>query len=108
MGRAAFSSSLYEADSTLLEPGDELTMEERGDSEDYGFILIDDRPSMNAIYRTSGRKARISRFGGTGFDVNISLLERVKRDSVLQGFWAAFIFITGLHISRSQKGGSPG
>ena len=103
IGHSTFSKSRYEADSTSLEPGDEFAVIPEGNSEAYGFILIDDRPSMNTIYRANGKTGSINRFGGTGFEVDISLLSRIKHDGILQGFWAAFVFITGLRISRKKE-----
>jgi hypothetical protein len=106
IGHSIFSSSRYEADATTLEPGDEFAVDPDGDSDGYGLILVDDRPSMNVTYRVLARRGYVNRFGGTGFEVEISLLSRIKHDSVIQGFWAGFIFIVGLRISRSTKGGS--
>lgn len=106
IGYSLFSNSRYEADATSLEPGDEFVVDPDNSSEGYGLILLDERGSMNVTYRVYGREGQVTRFGGTGFDVDISLFSRIKHDNVIQGFWAAFIFITGLRISQSRKAGS--
>jgi hypothetical protein len=103
IGHSFLSDSRYETETTALDPGDEFTVDREGNSEGYGFIVIDDRPSMNATYRINGRTGRVDRFGGSGFNIDIPLLARIKHDSVVQGFWGAFVFLTGILISQKQK-----
>jgi hypothetical protein len=103
IGHSFLSDSRYQGDSVGLEMGDELTVDSRSPADGYGFLLIDQRPSMNTVYRAIGRVVRVDRFGGTGFDIDLSLISRVKNDAVLQGFWGAFIFITGLHFIKSAE-----
>jgi hypothetical protein len=106
IGHTIFSNSRYEVGSTSLEPGDEFTVDPGGDSKALGFISVDDRPSISVTYRQIGRAGQVSRYGGTGFDIEIPLISRIEHDSVLQGFWAVFIFITGLRILGPKKRGS--
>jgi hypothetical protein len=103
IGHSFLSDSRYETETTALDPGDEFAVDPEGNSEGYGFIVIDDRPSMNVTYRTNGRTGRVDRFGGSGFSIDIPLLPRIKHDSVVQGFWAAFVFLTGILISQKRK-----
>jgi hypothetical protein len=105
IGHSILSNSRYEADSTALEPGDEFEVDPGGHSEGYGLVSADDRASLNVTYRVVGRLGRVNRFGGTGFDIDIPLLQRIRYDGVLQGLWATFVFITGLKVLQSARKG---
>jgi hypothetical protein len=95
LGRTLLGSSHYEAGSVALEEGDSLRFI-RCSGSAVGFIIVDDRPAITAVYRIVASKGNVSRFGSQGYDIGTSLAARIKNDGSVQLVWACFLFLLGL------------
>ena len=104
IGYSLFSHSRYEADSTALEPGDQFEIDPDGQPESSGLVAADDGLSMQVTYRGTGKVGHVSRFGATGFDIDIPMVQRIKHDEVVQGIWGVFIFLMGIKVLRRNEG----
>jgi hypothetical protein len=95
IGTSFLSSSLYKVSSQILDAGDIVTVRDNVGPA-LGFIVVDERPSLNATFHVLANEAVINRAPARGYVIGASLFDRVKNDSTMQAFWAAFLFFFGL------------
>ena len=105
VGRTLLGGKSYMSDSIALQVGDRFVVEQPH-GESSGFVVLNERPGINAIFRTVGKKGSILRFGAKGYEIHTSLLDRLFNDSVLQGLWATFAFVLGyVSLLRNKNEG---
>jgi hypothetical protein len=104
LGHSLFGRALYNAGSTALDLGDEISIPTSEPS--FGIVLADSPPSLGVVMRAVGHRMTVSRFGGRGYDVYAPVAARIKADPTLQIAWATAAALIGFFglTRRDEKG----
>jgi hypothetical protein len=89
LGHRLFRDELYRGTEAQLGAGDRLQII-GADGPAFGLVKADERPALTASYRVLGYRGFVSRYGGEGFTISLSWLERVLNDGAVTGFWLVF------------------
>jgi hypothetical protein len=93
LGHNLLSKSLYNADTYNLTLGETLDLQ-RVTGPAFGFVVVDERPAMNVSFRQVAGSAEVVTLPGNGYEVDLSVWDRLKNDQTLQALWiiSAFLF----------------
>ncbi len=99
LGTTILGDSVYTAGSFELDVGDRFEVFGRNEQdtvESTGFVLVNEWPVFTAVSRSVGWGGRVARYGARGYEVGLSVWERISNDGVLQSLWVTFGFASGL------------
>jgi hypothetical protein len=115
LGRSPFSRDRFNGGVFQLDTGDRFeVLEPEGIGQ--GFVFANETPALGTVFRIVGASGKVTRFGGAGYDISVSVWQLLSNDPLVRTAWivigsvAAFVQLvwsTDRKASQNGKSTSP-
>jgi hypothetical protein len=92
--------SRFDGGEISLDLGDQVEIVENTAS---GLIVANQESAFTSIIHAVGKQVKVTRLMSKGYNVSISVMDRLKRDASVQTAWIVSLFILGLIRTIKKK-----
>jgi hypothetical protein len=86
LGRSPISRDRFDGGVHHLDMGDRFEVE-APESFGQGFVLANESPAISTVFRVVGANGKVMRFGGSGYDISVSVWQLLSNDPIVKVVW---------------------